>query len=81
MICTANVREWLEDVWHESYEGAPADGAAWTDDEGRQSSRERVVRGGSWFNYPWFCRSADRNRFPADDRDSRCGFQVARTLD
>jgi formylglycine-generating enzyme required for sulfatase activity len=24
-----NVWEWAEDSWHDSYEGAPADGSAW----------------------------------------------------
>ena len=38
-----NVWEWCEDVWHDSYEGAPADGSAWTTGD----SNRRVVRGGS----------------------------------
>jgi len=24
-----NVREWVQDCWHDSYHGAPSDGAAW----------------------------------------------------
>ncbi len=43
-----NVWEWVEDGWHNSYEGAPTDGSAWTDGEGKQSSGYRVFRGGSW---------------------------------
>ena len=39
-----NVWEWTEDCYHDSYNGAPADGSAWT---GGDCSR-RVVRGGSW---------------------------------
>jgi formylglycine-generating enzyme required for sulfatase activity len=39
-----NVDEWCEDVWHPSYEGAPADGGAWLDGEDREPFR--VVRGG-----------------------------------
>ena len=27
-----NVWEWVEDVWHDSYNGAPVDGSAWTDE-------------------------------------------------
>ena len=40
-----NVWEWVEDCWHDSYQGAPSDARAWTSsgDCGR-----RVVRGGSW---------------------------------
>ena len=40
-----NVLEWVEDDWHENYNGAPADGSAWVD--APRSSR-RVLRGGSW---------------------------------
>ena len=72
-----NVWEWCEDVWHDSYEGAPSDGAAWTED-GDQS--RRVLRGGSWYNYPRYLRSANRNWGLADDRGINRGFRVARTL-
>jgi formylglycine-generating enzyme required for sulfatase activity/DNA-binding CsgD family transcriptional regulator len=34
-----NVWEWVEDVWHDSYQGAPADGSAWTEVKGSDSSR------------------------------------------
>jgi len=37
-----NTWEWVEDDWHDSYEGAPDDGSAWVDDP-RGSAR--VVRG------------------------------------
>ena len=39
-----NVWEWTEDCWHHNYEGAPADGSAWTSGD----CGARVVRGGSW---------------------------------
>ncbi len=29
-----NVYEWVEDCWHDSYTGAPADGSAWLDEDG-----------------------------------------------
>ena len=58
-----NVSEWCEDVWHDSYEGAPTDGSPWV--EGGDQSL-RVVRGRSWFDIPMLCRSADRTRtFPS----------------
>ena len=57
-----NVWEWVEDIWHESYKGAPADGGPWTDAEGTNSSRIRVIRGGSWDNDPRYLRSANRDR-------------------
>jgi formylglycine-generating enzyme required for sulfatase activity len=71
----------VEDVWHDSYNGAPADGAAWTDGKGTDSSPIRVVRGGSWYNNPWDLRSAYRVRYEPDNRGSVLGFRVARTLD
>ncbi|SUS07728.1 Serine threonine-protein kinase pkn1 [uncultured Defluviicoccus sp.] len=76
-----NVREWVEDVWHDSYAGAPADGSAWTDGEGKDSSRLRVARGGSWYNYPRLLRSAFRVRYPPGGRYLNLGFRLARTLD
>ena len=46
---SGNVWEWCQDVWHDSYQGAPADGSAWLQ-EGDQA--RRVLRGGSWgFSY------------------------------
>jgi formylglycine-generating enzyme required for sulfatase activity len=38
------VYEWVEDAYHESYEGAPTDGSAWESPD----PKHRVVRGGSW---------------------------------
>jgi formylglycine-generating enzyme required for sulfatase activity len=52
-----NVWEWCLDHWHDDYQGAPDDGSAWlTDDE----SARRVLRGGSWYYNPRYCRSASR---------------------
>ncbi len=76
-----NVWEWVEDVWHDSYNGAPIASSAWTDGEGKQSSRVRVVRGGSWGSSPRNLRSASRRRYPPDSRIFNLGFRVARTLD
>jgi formylglycine-generating enzyme required for sulfatase activity len=52
-----NVWEWCEDKWHGSYKGAPTDGSAWLDGNNNDS---HMLRGGSWFNPPVFCRSASR---------------------
>ncbi len=60
-----NVWEWCKDKWHDNYAGAPNDGSAWLEGS---SSRRRVVRGGSWVNYPGFCRSACRFNFNPDLR-------------
>ena len=68
-----NVREWVEDIWHDNYEGAPTDGSAWLTGG---DSTFRVLRGGSWYSYGDSCRSAVRlNRTP-DTRDYYLGFRV-----
>jgi formylglycine-generating enzyme required for sulfatase activity len=72
-----NVWEWCADRWHESYKNAPADGSVW--DTGGEENR-RVVRGGSWNNHPWACRSAYRDRYVRDGRDHDLGFRVALSL-
>jgi formylglycine-generating enzyme required for sulfatase activity len=72
-----NVWEWCEDVWHDNYSGAPVDGSAWL--QGADES-PRVVRGGSWVNYPRGLRAAVRFRYPTFDRICDLGFRIARTL-
>lgn len=52
-----NVWEWCEDVWHESYWGAPLDGSAWLDGG---DLIYRVLRGGSCTYHSEDCRSAFR---------------------
>jgi formylglycine-generating enzyme required for sulfatase activity len=72
-----NAWQWLQDCWHESYLGAPADGTAWTSGEcGR-----RVDRGGSWYDQPRSLRTAVRYGVAPDTRDYNLGFRVARDLD
>jgi formylglycine-generating enzyme required for sulfatase activity len=70
-----NVWEWVEDCYHESYDGAPTDGTAWT--TGGDCSR-RVIRGGSWGDYSRTLRST--YRVPAVDPSSSLGFRLGRTL-
>lgn len=69
-----NVWEWVEDCWHDNYEGAPGDGTAWT---GEQCSR-RVLRGGAWGSPPRSLRAAARTMYFQTLRDSYTGFRVAR---
>ena len=71
-----NVWEWVEDCWNKSYRGAPTDGSAWESGEcGR-----RVLRGGSWYDWPRNLRSAVRGRSTSGVRSVSGGFRVARTL-
>jgi formylglycine-generating enzyme required for sulfatase activity len=75
-----NVWQWTEDCWHESYDGAPVDGSAWTE----EFCDRHVVRGGSWNNLPIFVRSAARSGSVANggeyDYAGVAGFRVARDL-
>ena len=71
-----NVWEWTQDCYHDSYNGAPAFDAAWTD----QYCNRRVLRGGSWLSYPRGVRSASRNRLAHAYKFFNIGFRVGRTL-
>jgi formylglycine-generating enzyme required for sulfatase activity/regulator of sirC expression with transglutaminase-like and TPR domain len=84
-----NVWEWCADPWHGNYEKAPADGSVWDEkdnDNCYQNStdlltksgnndRNRLVRGGSWSNYPRNCRSAIRHYIAPDTRFNSYGFR------
>jgi formylglycine-generating enzyme required for sulfatase activity len=72
-----NVREWTEDCYHDTYNGAPTDGSAWL---GGGNCYHRVVRGGSFLLAPAFLRSASRYWFTSDYRLRYLGFRVARAL-
>ena len=73
-----NVWEWAEDCWHDNYNGAPDDGAAWM--SGGNCDR-RVLRGGSWSFEPRNLRAADRFWNDTGNPYYLIGFRVARTLD
>jgi formylglycine-generating enzyme required for sulfatase activity len=76
---SGNVWEWVEDCWHDSYNGAPTDGSAWVDGE----CEMRTIRGGSGNDDPYFLRNAMRSSAPAEKssgRNSFWGFRVVRTL-
>ncbi|MCA1856281.1 bifunctional serine/threonine-protein kinase/formylglycine-generating enzyme family protein [Massilia oculi] len=72
-----NVWEWVQDVVHESYQGAPLDGSAW--DSGGDPAR-RILRGGCWLYNPRYLRSALRNGFSSVLSNDIVGFRVAREL-
>ena len=71
-----NVREWVEDCWNKSYDGAPKGGSAWLAGD----CGERVRRGGSWLYEPRALRAAFRGRNLSENRSNGTGFRVARTL-
>ena len=73
-----NVWEWVEDLWHDSYEGAPADGSAWL--QGGGDPTYRVIRGGSWHNETELLRAAIRFKRHRKVQFDTLGFRVARTM-
>ena len=72
-----NASEWVDDCWHENYDDAPADGAAWIDGG---DCEQRMIRGGSWYDSPWTLRSASRRHDGGTSRANNRGFRVAREL-
>ena len=74
-----NVWEWLEDCYHQDYEGAPVDGTART--ANCSNPGDRVVRGGSYGDAVFYLRAGYRLRAPAENGYFTLGFRVARTLD
>ncbi len=75
-----NVWEWCRDVWDGAAYAKRANGV--TDpvseptkgDDERES--RRVLRGGSWYDSAWYCRSAIRDRHWAAFRYGNSGFRV-----
>ena len=72
-----NVWEWVEDQWHDSYEGAPENGTAWLAKQPGAGAR-RVVRGGSWNDSARYVRSAYRFWLDPGYRSTSLGFRCAR---
>jgi formylglycine-generating enzyme required for sulfatase activity/uncharacterized caspase-like protein len=67
-----NVWEWIEDSWHDNYNGAPTDGSSW-----KNSNKNKVLlRGGSWRNYADSCRSAVRNWYSHVNRLHNLGVRL-----
>ena len=67
-----NVVEWVKDMWHDDYDGAPTDGSVW--DDGSGSSQ--VVRGGCWVSRAGLCRSALRISYDPGVRNHHLGFRL-----
>ena len=72
-----NAWEWVEDVWHDNYQGAPQDGSVWNTPD---NAAQRVLRGGSRINIPRNARSAKRDGNMPVVRINDVGFRIARVL-
>ncbi len=73
---SGNVWDWCEDDWHNNYIGAPKDGSAWLVNNDNRSQFPKCLRGGSWFSFPYVCRSANRYRVNPDYDYGDSGFRV-----
>jgi hypothetical protein len=78
-----NVREWVQDAWHDSYDtnadgisDAPSDGSAWTS----TGIYDRVVRGGSLKSNSNDVRTRSREKSYMYDYDTATGFRCARSV-
>lgn len=71
-----NVWEWCLDEWVNNYDNLPADGSARENANRLNNDIQRLLRGGSYSNYAWLCRSASRNYNAASLGFYNCGLRV-----
>lgn len=72
-----NVSEWVQDGYHDSYDGAPTDGSA---RDAQAHKALRVMRGGSWSSGPHALRAAQRAYFTPSGNSYTLGFRLARDV-
>lgn len=75
---TGNVREWVQDNYHDNFQGAPDNAKqAW---EGGVFSNSRMSRGSAWYNYAHNSHVAVRDDNYVPLTWDFLGFRLARTL-
>ncbi len=85
-----NVWEWVQDEWHDNYEGAPTDGSGWCAGTcpanasaatyNASTSALRVLRGGAWYDDADCTRAAYRYDFTPADQYYYSGGRLSRSL-
>jgi formylglycine-generating enzyme required for sulfatase activity len=73
-----NVREWVED--RQGRDAPPADGSAWTAEEGAYVSYKRRLRGGSFYDDGFSASSSSYDLWEQDRTSWHIGLRVVRTL-
>jgi eukaryotic-like serine/threonine-protein kinase len=68
-----NIWEWCQDTYKTNYKGAPTDGIAY---ESGNNNDYRLLRGGSWNDAAWNCRSALRSWLARANSSYDVGFRV-----
>ncbi len=66
--------EFVEDSWHDSYEGAPTDGSAWSE----ATPKKVVVRSGSWKDNHSKLTSSARRAISVVDGDDAIGLRCVK---
>jgi len=73
---SGNVWEWVQDWYDDDYYASSPS----TDPRGPSSGSDRVLRGGSWYNYPRFARVANRASNVPGYRNHVLGLRLARSI-
>lgn len=74
-----NAAEWVFDWYSPSYYQPGNDNAV--NPQGPLSGVDRVTRGGSWADHPFFARAVHRQHFPPQNDYATVGFRCAADLD
>jgi formylglycine-generating enzyme required for sulfatase activity len=72
-----NAAEYVQDVYHASYDGAPVDGRSWEQETGPITERLRVVRGGSYLDPSSRLRVSHRASRRETNPQRTIGFRCA----
>jgi len=74
---SGNVCEWVQDLWHDDYTGAPADGRAWME---KGDDEARILKGGDWYTSKLAGGVSDREGEDVALKDNTVGFRIGQDL-